>query len=127
VITDALPGYRITTMALPLGALPHTRRLALRGGWHGHSYRFTVAFLAGAEPAPSPFSRKFDRNAVPRIRASHLPWNGERDFTAEFWLHELKLHPELRYVSDGDPARITFPRTETSTLAPRYRARANPS
>ena len=126
VITDAIPGYRITTMSLPLGALPETRRLALRGRWHGQSYRFAAAFLAGAEPAPSPFSTRFDRGAVPRIRTSHLPWNGERDFCAEFWLHELKVHPNLRYVSDGDAARITFPRGDASTLAPRYRARANP-
>jgi peptidoglycan/xylan/chitin deacetylase (PgdA/CDA1 family) len=126
VITHAVPSYRITTMALPLGALPHRRRLALRGRWHGQSYSFAAVFLAGAEPAPSPFTTTFDRNAVPRIRTSHLPWNGERDFCAEFWLHELKLHPKLRYVSDGDPARITFPRSDGNTLAPRYRARANP-
>jgi peptidoglycan/xylan/chitin deacetylase (PgdA/CDA1 family) len=125
VITGAVPGYRITTLGLPLGALPRSRRLALRGAWDGQSYRFAAAFLAGAEPAPSPFSLKFDRNAVPRIRISHLPWTGERDFCAEFWLNELKQHPELRYVSDGDPGRITFPRSEQAALAPRFRARAN--
>jgi hypothetical protein len=55
-----------------------------------------------------------------------LPWDGERDFCAEFWLHELKEHPELRYVSDGDPERITFPRGERASLAPRFRSRENP-
>jgi peptidoglycan/xylan/chitin deacetylase (PgdA/CDA1 family) len=125
VITDAVPGYRIRTMALPLGALPKSRALATRGRWRGQGYQFAAAFLAGAEPAPSPFSTKFDRTAVPRIRTSHLPWKGERDFCAEFWLHELKQHPELRYVSDGDPTRITFPRSERSTLAERFRSRAN--
>jgi peptidoglycan/xylan/chitin deacetylase (PgdA/CDA1 family) len=125
VITDAVAGYRIRTMALPLGALPQPRTLALHGRWGGESYRFAAAFLAGAEPAQSPFSTKFDRNAIPRIRISHLPWDGERDFCAEFWLHELKAHPELRYVSDGNPARITFPRGEQDSLAPRFRSRAN--
>jgi peptidoglycan/xylan/chitin deacetylase (PgdA/CDA1 family) len=126
VITKAVPGYRIRTMSLPLGALPESRRLALRGQWRGQSYRFAAAFLAGAEPAPSPFSSRFNRNAVPRIRTSHLPWNRTRDFCAEFWLHELKQHPELRYVSDGDATRITFPRNKRSALAPRFRARAEP-
>lgn len=126
VITEAVPGYRIRTMSLPLGALPESRTLALHGRWHGRSYRFAAAFLAGAEPAPSPFNRTFDRNAVPRIRSSHLPWNGARDYCAEFWLHELKQHPELRYVSDGDAARITFPRSERRSLAPRFRSRAQP-
>jgi peptidoglycan/xylan/chitin deacetylase (PgdA/CDA1 family) len=124
VIAHAVPGYRIRTMALPLGALPESRKLALRGQWRGRKYRFAAAFLAGAEPAPSPFNRTFDRNAVPRIRTSHLPWNGARDFCAEFWLHELKRHPELRYVSDGDAKRITFPRSELPLLAPRFRSRA---
>jgi peptidoglycan/xylan/chitin deacetylase (PgdA/CDA1 family) len=126
VITDAVAGYRIRTMALPFGALPQPRTLALHGRWGGESYRFAAAFLAGAEPAHSPFSTKFDRNAIPRIRISHLPWDGERDFCAEFWLHELKEHPELRYVSDGDPERITFPRGEQGSLAPMFRSRANP-
>jgi peptidoglycan/xylan/chitin deacetylase (PgdA/CDA1 family) len=125
VITDAVPGYRIRTMALPLGALPHRRSLALRGRWHRQSYRFSAAFLAGAGPAPSPFSTSFDRTAVPRIRTSHLPWHGERDFCAEFWLHELKQHPETRYVSDGDPDRVTFPRSERKYLVARFRALAH--
>jgi hypothetical protein len=126
VITEAVPDYQIQTMSLPLGALPKSRALALRGQWRGRSYRFAAVFLAGAEPAPSPFNRRFDRGAVPRIRTSHLPWNGERDFCAEFWLHELKQHPELRYVSDGDGARITFPGSERDALAPQFRSRANP-
>jgi peptidoglycan/xylan/chitin deacetylase (PgdA/CDA1 family) len=125
VITDAVPGYRIRTMALPLGALPKRRSLATSGRWHGQGYRFAATFLAGAEPAPSPFTTKFDPTAVPRIRISHLPWKGQRDFCAEFWLHELKQHPELRYVSDGDPARITFPSSERSMLAKRFLSRAN--
>jgi hypothetical protein len=63
---------------------------------------------------------------VPRIRTSHLPWNGERDFCAAFWLHKLKHHPETRYVSDGDPTRVTFPRNERVYLSPGLRAHANP-
>jgi peptidoglycan/xylan/chitin deacetylase (PgdA/CDA1 family) len=126
VITGAVPDYRIRTMALPLGALPQTRSLALRGSWHGQSYRFAAAFLAGAEPAPSPFSTTFDPTAVPRIRTSHLPWNGERDFCAEFWLHELKQNPDIRYVSDGDPTRITFPSSDRKYLAARFRPLADP-
>ncbi len=126
VITRAVPGYRIRTLSLPLGALPRTRSLAVRGRWHGQRYRFAAAFLAGAEPAPSPFSRTFDRKAVPRIRTSHLPWNGARDFCAEFWLHELKQNPAARYVSDGDPKRITFPESDRKQLAARFRPLADP-
>jgi hypothetical protein len=84
--------------------------------WHRQSYHFAAAFRAGAEPAPSPFSTRFDRTAVPRIRTSHLPWHGERDFCTEFWLHELKQHPKSRYVSDGDPHRVTFLQSQRKYL-----------
>ena len=82
-------------------------------------------FLVGAEPAPSPFARSFRPGAVPRIRTSPP---GARDgaFGSTYWLDELKRHPERRYVSDGDPGRISFPRARGGDLSPRFRAKANP-
>jgi peptidoglycan/xylan/chitin deacetylase (PgdA/CDA1 family) len=121
VITSAVPGYEIRTLALPLGALPKPASLALHGSWGGHSYRFDAVFLAGAEPAPSPYSKRFDPGAVPRIRSSHLPWTGKADYTAQFWLRRLEAHPELRYVSDGDPERISFPSGAADDLRTRFR------
>jgi peptidoglycan/xylan/chitin deacetylase (PgdA/CDA1 family) len=125
VLSRLLPGYRAQTMALPLGALPHPRSLAVKGTWRGESYLFAGVFLAGAEPTPSPFSTKWDPTAIPRIR-TNPSWNGTRDFTAGMWLDILERNPELRYISDGDAARITFPRPKQDQLAPQYRARANP-
>ena len=125
VLSDILPGYRPRTMALPLGSLPHPGALAVKGTWDGQSYHFAGVFLAGAEPTPSPFSTKWDPTAIPRIR-SNPNWNGTRDFTAGMWLDLLERNPELRYVSDGDPERISFPRTKSDELAPAYRDRAKP-
>jgi peptidoglycan/xylan/chitin deacetylase (PgdA/CDA1 family) len=125
VITDRVAGYDVKTMALPLGALPHNRSLTLRGEWKGQGYKFEGAFLAGAEPAPSPYSTKFEPAAIPRIR-TNPNWNGSRDFTAGMWLDILERNPSMRYVSDGDPGKITFPKSEASELAPQYRALANP-
>jgi hypothetical protein len=126
VLSDRLPGYRPQTMALPLGALPHPSSLAVKGTWDGQSYRFAGVFLAGAEPAPSPFSTKWDPTAIPRIR-TNPNWDGTHDFTAGMWLDILERDPKLRYISDGNPARITFPRSKQDQLARQYRARANPS
>ena len=53
-------------------------------------------------------------------------WNGSRDFTDGMWLDLLERNPGLRYVSDGNPERISFPRAKTDQLAPQYRAQANP-
>jgi hypothetical protein len=125
VITDLLPGYRIQTMALPEGALPHDHALATSGAWDGQSYRFAGVFLSGAEPAPSPFSKTWNPDAIPRIRTNPL-WNGTRDFTAGMWLDLLERNPSMRYVSDGNPSTIAFPRAKEPDLASRFRSRAAP-
>ncbi len=125
VLSDLIPGYRPQTMALPLGSLPHPGSLAMKGAWEGQSYRFTGVFLAGAEPAPSPFSTRWDAGAIPRIR-TNPNWNGTRDFTAGMWLDLLERNPRLRYVSDGDPETISFPKSKENDVAPAYRDRARP-
>jgi peptidoglycan/xylan/chitin deacetylase (PgdA/CDA1 family) len=126
VITDAVPGYRVRTMSLPLGAMPRPAMLASRGQAAGRSYGPYGVFLVGANPAPSPYSQAWDPTAVPRIRSSHAGWKGERDFGASYWLRELAAHPESRYVSDGDPSWVTVPRSRLPELAPRFRGRAHP-
>ena len=126
IITDAVPGYRIRTMALPLGSLPRDESLARHGRSEGTSYRPYAVLLVGANPAPSPYSRSFDVSAIPRIRSSHAGWNGDADMAAAYWLDQLSRHPETRYVSDGDPKRLTFPRSKADDVAPAFRSQANP-
>ena len=124
VIEGAVPGYRVQTMALPLGVLPKPASLARRGRWNGSTYNFNGVMLIGAGPAPSPFGKSFDRAGIPRIRSGHLPWTGEADFGAWYWLRELKQNPERRYVSDGDPATIAFPRALQKNLRQAFSSRA---
>ncbi len=125
VLTDRLPTYRATTMALPEGALPHPASLAVSGAWHAQSYKFAGVFLSGAEPAPSPFSTKWDPAEIPRIMPNPK-WNGARDFTWGMWIDILERNPGLRYVSDGNPETIAFPRAKDTGLAVGYRDRAKP-
>jgi hypothetical protein len=97
LIRELVPEVEIETMALPFGLLPIHRKLALAGSWDGESYRFAGAFLAGAEPSPSPFADEFDAREIPRIRTDPRNLlNGSSD-----WLTRLEAVPELRYVSDG--------------------------
>jgi hypothetical protein len=124
VIEGALPDYRVRTMALPLGVPPEPASLAVRGRWNGRAYDFSGVMLIGAGPAPSPFAKSFDRAGIPRIRSGHLPWNGEADFGAWYWLRALKQNPERRYVSDGDPATIAFPHAREKNLRPAFSSRA---
>jgi peptidoglycan/xylan/chitin deacetylase (PgdA/CDA1 family) len=125
VITSAVPGTRVRTMALPLGAYPNTHSLAIRGSWGGESYHFAGVFLAGAEPSASPYAQRFDQTAIPRIRTTHYSkWRGEHDFTAGYWLDLLEKEPGLRYVSDGNAKTITIPHELEGKLATRFRSRA---
>lgn len=113
VIRRAVPGYDVTTLALPFGAHPHDAALAHRGS----GYSFAGVFLVGAGPARSPYSKLFDPFDVPRIRS------GPDDFESGYWLPRLRA---TRFVSDGDPATISFPRARSADLDPRLRERARP-
>ncbi len=125
VITDAVPDAKVSDMALPLGAWPTPRKLAWRGSWGGIDYKINGVFEVGAEPSQSPFSTKFDEHAIPRIRTTP-PGVGDQEWGSSWWLDILKDHPERRYVSDGDPAKISFPRAQQDDLAPRFESEAHP-
>ena len=124
VIEELVPNRRIATIALPLGSMPRPAALAVRGEWQGQEYGPYAVLLVGANPAPSPFSRSFDRGAIPRIRTSHAGWSGEADYAFAYWMRELQRNPGRRFVSDGDPDRITVPTARLGEVAPRFRARA---
>jgi hypothetical protein len=123
VIRDLLPGAEVTTMALPLGVLPLDPGLAAEGSWDGEGYAFRGVMLVGAEPAPSPHTGLFDPGAIPRIRSSPSSslLNGSAD-----WLDRLAADPAVRYVSDGDPDRVTFPEELADSLDPAYAGSARP-
>lgn len=121
VITRQVPAADVTTMALPFGVLPRNAALAHRGSWRGHAYSFRAVLLVGADPAKSPYSKGFDALALPRIRSGRR--TGDQAFTSTYWLPKLLKH---RYVSDGDPGVISFPRAEAARLAPAFAAKARP-
>ncbi|WP_134715824.1 polysaccharide deacetylase family protein [Saccharomonospora xinjiangensis] len=122
-IREAVPGYEPATLALPFGARPDPGELALRGD--GYDYR--AVLLVGANPAPSPFAEGFDAAAVPRIR-SQGPDGVEAEFGSAAWLDKLAADPGLVYTSDGDPARISYPRDgdALATLDPEFGEAAAP-
>jgi hypothetical protein len=120
VITDAIPGVQVTTMALPFGVQPRHHSLAARG----QGYSFAGVFAVGANPAPSPFSARFDPMYIPRIRSGLR--TGDQSFTSTDWLPQLFSGKVTAYVSDGDPEHISFPKASAGRLAPRFASRARP-
>jgi hypothetical protein len=111
-IDSAVPGYKIRTMALPLGLWPQNRELARSGAWYdsksGQTVRYNYdAILEGSGgPARSPYDPKFDAHHLPRV---------------EVFANELeKLLDQLerggRYISDGIPGNVARPMPTTAEL-----------
>ncbi|WP_101782933.1 polysaccharide deacetylase family protein [Nonomuraea indica] len=112
------------TMALPYGNLPRVKKAARSGGWEGTRYDFAGVFLAGAEPSVSPYAKKFDRGAIQRIQSNGK--KGEcRKWCSQYWLEWLDRHPRERFVSDGDPERISVPERLRGNIEARRGAQVN--
>lgn len=108
-----------TTLALPYGSQPRKRSVAHKGKWDGTKYDFDGVFLAGAEPAVSPFAKKFARYAIPRIQSNGKHGECSRWCTA-YWLDWLDDHPKKRYTSDGDPKSVSIPRKLRNKVASKW-------
>ncbi|MBB5077220.1 polysaccharide deacetylase family protein [Nonomuraea endophytica] len=113
-----------TTMALPFGSMPHKKKAARKGEWGGVRYDFDAVFLAGAEPSLSPFAKGYDPGAVQRIQSNGK--KGEcRKWCSQYWLEWLQKHPGWRYVSDGDPDRVSVPKKLQGNIAAKRRDQVN--
>ena len=96
-----VPGYRIRTLALPMGAYPKDLRWAAEGAAGKTVYRHDAILMVAGGPAPSPHARAFDPYRLPRIQAL------ERELA--YWLRYFEQNPQERYVSDGDAGVVTVP------------------
>jgi len=109
LVRQSLDGYEMQTMALPYGAWPRDKSLAVSGASGASKYRFAAVLQVGSEPAPSPASSAFNAIVLPRVQAGEA--------LLSYWLNWFDTHRDERYVSDGDPSAISFP----SRLASRIR------
>jgi len=96
-----VPGYRIRTLALPMGAYPQDIRWAIEGAEGQVAYRHDAVLRVAGGAAPSPHARGFDPYHLPRIQAI------ESELAR--WLGYFERNPQERYVSDGDASVITVP------------------
>lgn len=111
--------YRLTTLALPFGIYPKDAagaRAVVSGGSGGSAYRNTAIFLVGADPAPSPFDRKFNFMKVPRIQAIDAEW--QRHFRRPAGSIGVSDEAFRPYVSDGDPRTVAVPSKLEDRLNP---------
>lgn len=94
-------GYEVFTLSVPFGEYPEDESLLATGEYEGFTYTYHAALAVTGGPSDSPFSTKFDPMHVRRIEVY-----GDSLKQA---INASKKSPELRYISDGDPAVISAP------------------
>ncbi|MFD7896889.1 polysaccharide deacetylase family protein [Streptomyces sp. NPDC059743] len=119
-IVKAAPGIRVTSLALPFGAMPQEAGVAARGT----GYRYDGVYLVGANPSVSPFDKAFTPAAIPRIRSAG-PKDADAEFGSSRWLDKLAAGKNW-YVSDGNPNTVAFPRASQDKVAPAFAKQALP-
>ncbi|MFI0481649.1 polysaccharide deacetylase family protein [Actinomadura sp. 9N215] len=117
-----MTGAHTATLAYPFGSVPRKEKWAREDGGR---YSFQGIFLAGWRPSTSPFDEEFDRWNIDRVRSEgKIKENDCTRYCSTAWLEYLDKNPDERYISDGDPNTVTFPKPAEDRLAKEYRARA---
>jgi peptidoglycan/xylan/chitin deacetylase (PgdA/CDA1 family) len=99
-VDSAVPGYRIRTLALPLGIWPKNRELAWKGSWTDPkskrtiTYNHDVVLEVSGGPNVSPHDPKFDGHSVDRVQVTQNDLVKAMDYVDK---------TGTRYVSDGKP------------------------
>ncbi len=101
-------GYSVESISIPFGEYPPDDALLVSGEYEGTSYAYRGAVEVAGGSSPSPFSTEFEALHIPRIQVTG-------DALAEH-IASFKQNPELRYVSDGDPAAISVPSSVDPSL-----------
>ncbi len=125
LIAGAVPKAVPATFALPFGAWPSDRGVAIAGGTAAGQYRHEGVVLAGWEPAPSPYTSSWDPTAITRMCATSWA-GGKQDYYANWWLDTLARNPGRRFVASGRRGTVTFPRQLGAALHPRFARQARP-
>lgn len=102
-------GYEVFTLSPPYGEYPDDHSLLVSGEFEGTAYHYSAVVMAWGSSGPSPFSSRFDAVRIPRITA--YPKNTVPDLIEYF-----QDHPDLRYVSDGDPSTVSIPSALAESL-----------
>ncbi len=88
VIQEAVPGYSVVALSLPMGIYPQDKDLLLNGSYEGTVYRHLgVLMVAGGPAKPA-----FDPLRIPRIQATESELN--------YWIKYFDKHPEERFIGD---------------------------
>lgn len=107
MIKDAVPGYEVMSIAYPFGQRPADYLdLVKDGTYDGHKYHYELAYRVGySAPYVSPYHTSYQPLNHPRLTA-----NEGDDWDLWFAFNYYEENPELRYISDGNPATVAVPK-----------------
>lgn len=119
--------FEFQTLALPFGIFPKSDegfQAVIKGAFEDQNYHHRAVMLVGADPAPSPFDKRYNSAKVPRIQAIDDEWL--RHFARKPGATSRNEERFRPYVSDGDPEKISFPARYADRLSAEFTSRANP-
>ncbi|MDR1066999.1 MAG: polysaccharide deacetylase family protein [Clostridiales bacterium] len=106
-VNEIISGYKIRTIAYPYGDAPSKeyKKYALEGEHEGYKYKYDIALRASSRgKSATPNHIDYDALNMPRVRGTNTA-----DGDLGWKLKEYAKHPELRYISDGNPYVISVP------------------
>ncbi|MBU1669880.1 MAG: polysaccharide deacetylase family protein [Actinobacteria bacterium] len=109
-IKSVEPKATVDVLCLPNGSVPKNQALMYDGSFEGYKYHNNWALLVGSNPFYPVWHYRNPGTLVPRIQAmDYDPEDGSGAEGSVYWLRYFDRHPELRFVSDGDPTTICAP------------------
>lgn len=118
-IRTLCPGYVPRALTYPYGIRPKEslRAYALDGEYDGQAYHYDWGLREGQSIiSANPFHVAFDPLNAPRVRGTDdtTPEYDVQDFG--YFLRYYENHPERRYISDGDPNRVSVPEVNAQNI-----------
>jgi peptidoglycan/xylan/chitin deacetylase (PgdA/CDA1 family) len=98
-----VPGYELRSLSPPFGIYPSDDVVLVSGSWGDSSYDLDAAVHVAGGVSVSPFDPVFDPLHITRVQATQ----GDIDEV----LGHLAANPADRFISDGDPSRVSIPGT----------------
>ena len=113
------PAVKVDILCLPHGSIPQNQELMYEGSYDGTTYHNKWALLVGSNPFYPAYNYRNPGKLVPRIQVLDFdPEDGSGAEGSDYWLRFFENRPEVRFVSDGNPATICAPAYMESRLLP---------
>lgn len=110
--------YAINALALPFGGRPKDESLKkylATGHYEGLTYENIAILNVGWKPGYSPYDLRFDRESIPRVRASEMKVDQVGLYN---YLDYFDKNPQERFISDGVAEIITIPEDQQAAIKP---------